>query len=122
MSVASPHALQAIPPRSTLTGLISALHRKGSRHGRAAHHSASLRRVAVLRENQADLRPEEDRMDLGPDLPDHAAARSDAADRRLSAHAGDADRRRHLLRYAMHHARAGAAVSRAWPAAGWLSR
>ena len=36
---------------------------------------------------------------------DHAEARPDAADRRLSPHAGDADRRRRVLRHADHHPR-----------------
>ena len=65
---------------------------------------------------------QEDRVDLGADHADHAAARSDADDRRLSPHAGDADRRRHLLRHPMHHARAGAALSGTEPVAERLSK
>src|ERR1700742_3800239 len=95
---------------------------KGSRDVRSAHHPASFRSVAVLREDPPDLQPEDNRVDLGQDLADHAATRHDAADRRFPAHAGDADRRGHLLRHAMHHARAGAAVSGAEPAAEGLSR
>ena len=61
-------------------------------------------------------------VDLGPDHADHAAPRSDADDRRLSPHAGDADRRRHLLRHPMHHARAGAPLSGAEPPAQAVTR
>src|SRR6516165_9424384 len=86
-------------------------------HVRSSHHSASLRPVAVLGKNPAHLRPEEYRLDLGPDFPDHAAPRSDAADRRLSPHTGDAGRRRHLLRHPMHHARVGTSLSDAVAAA-----
>jgi hypothetical protein len=48
-------------------------------------------------------------MDVGADYADHAAAGPDADDRRLSAHPGDADRRRHLLRHPVHHPRTGTA-------------
>src|SRR5712664_2334071 len=78
---------------------------------RTPHHPASFRKVAVLGKGTRRLRPEEHRVDIRPYLPNHAASRLDAADRRLSAHAGDADRCRHLLRHAMHHPRAGTAVS-----------
>src|ERR1700704_2400387 len=77
---------------------------------RASHYPAPFRSVAVLGEGTYCLRPEEHRMDIRPHLPDHAAPRFDAVDRRLSAHAGDADRRRHLLRYPVHPSRTGAAV------------
>src|SRR6478752_2341570 len=75
-----------------------------------SHHPASFPAVAVLREGATCLRPEEYRVDLGPDLPNHAAARFDADDRRLSAHPGDADRRRHLLRHPVHPSRTGTAL------------
>src|SRR5262249_42115408 len=82
-----------------------------------ARHPASFRRVAVLGEDPADLRHQEARLDLGADHADHAAAGPDADDRRLSPHARHANRRRHLLRHAMHHARAGAALPDAVAAA-----
>ena len=44
------------------------------------------------------------RLEVGRDPQHHAQARPDAADRRLSQDAGDADRRRHLLRHPAHHA------------------
>src|ERR1700676_180821 len=40
----------------------------------------------------------------------------------LSAHAGDADRGRHLLRHAMYHSRTGAAVSETDPVPKRISR
>src|SRR5229473_8721970 len=43
-------------------------------------------------------------------------------DRGLSAHAGDADRGRHLLRHTMHHSRTGAAVSGTDPVPERISR
>src|SRR5262249_31985704 len=93
----------------------------GSNHSRGSTHAAkpscypaSFRAVAVLRKNPPDLRPQADRLAVVAHFPDHAEARPDAVDRRLSPYAGHADRRRHLLRHAMHHARARAEICRAF--------
>ena len=81
----------------------------GERHGRG--HPASLSDVALRREGAQGARHQAPGVALGDDPRDHAETGSHAADRRLSQDAGDADRRGHLLRHAVHPARAGAALS-----------
>ena len=75
-------------------------------------HPASLRRVALLREDPTRVRLEGPGLALGDHSADHAAARPHAAHRRLPQDAGDADRSGHLLRHAVHPARARAAFPR----------
>src|SRR5579871_3913451 len=74
------------------------------------HHLPSLSDIAVLGEDPRRVRDQEARLALGRDPEHDAQAGFDAHDRRLSQDSGDADRRRHFLRYADHPARVGAAL------------
>src|SRR5579883_2149076 len=78
-------------------------------------HLSSLRPLALFREGAAGLRLEGHRLALGTDSALDAETRSDALDRRLSQDAGDADRRRYLLRHALHPPRDRPPLSQARP-------
>ena len=75
------------------------------------NHFPPLSDLALLREGARRVRDQAAGVARGRAARDHAQARSDPADRRLSQDSGDADRRRHLLRHADHPARAGTALS-----------
>src|SRR4029079_13118385 len=73
---------------------------------------ASLRHVALLREDPEALRVQAPGVARGRAADDHAEAAPRAADRRLPAHPRPPDRRRRLLRHATDRSRARAAPSR----------
>ncbi len=64
---------------------------------------------------RVDLRPQGAFVEKRAHSPDHAEARFDAADRRLPPDAGDADRRRRVLRHPDHHPRNRTPISRRRP-------
>ncbi len=94
-------------PKSTHAGRsqrFSSFRRSTSDHA-LSNHSPPFRSVAVLREDPRGLRPQGAFMEKRAHSADHAEARSDAADRRLSSDTGDADRRGRFLRHTDHHPR-----------------